>query len=108
MELLLYALGAVLTIGGGVLLLPGGMAVGAAVFAWLRDSRLAQVVTLAVFALVALLALRRDAVKAGKAEALRDVEAANRQALNRRIVIDTKTERDAEQVIRDELKGWSK
>lgn len=108
MDLILYTLGALITLGAGALLMPGGMAVGVAVFAWVRDSRIAQAVALAAVGLLAILAVRRDGVKAGKAEALHDVEKANRRAVERRQKVDDAVAKAPDESVRDELKSWSR
>lgn len=105
---LLFILSGIAMALGAFLLTPWGMPLGAAAFAALKDSKVLQWLLGAFVFLVAIAAMRRDARKAGQREALQDVEAANRQAQDRRVQIDRETERAAEKTIRDELKRWSR
>ena len=88
--------------------MPGGLAILTAGFALVRDSKLAQWCVVAVGILLAIAAIRRDGEKKGKAAALKDVEAANRIAVEKRVQIDRESGAAAEQAIRDELKRWSR
>lgn len=105
---LLFILSGLAMALGAFLLTPWGMTLGAAAISALKDSKVLQWLLGAFVFLLAIWAMRRDARKEGQREALQDVEAANRQAQDRRVEIDRETERDAEQVIRDELKRWSR
>ncbi|OYW67156.1 MAG: hypothetical protein B7Z40_08670 [Bosea sp. 12-68-7] len=107
MDLLVLLLG---TLVGGIAFLftPWGVPLAAMAFSALRESKVLQWLAFAAVAVIGILALRRDARKAGQREALADVEAANRKAMDRRVEIDRETERAAEQTIRDELKRWSR
>ena len=102
--LIIFAIGVTIA----AMFTPPGMALAATAFALLRDSKLVRWLTVGLAVVFAIAAMRWDARKKGKAEALRDVEAANRKAQDRRVQIDRKTESDAEQTIRDELKRWSR
>lgn len=88
--------------------MPGGLALLAGGFALVRDSKLAQWCVVAVGVLLAIAAIRRDGEKRGKADALRDVDAANRRAMEERVRIDREDAAKAEQTIREELKRWSR
>ena len=108
MDLFGYILASIAAVLAVVAALPGGLALLTAGFALLRDSRLAQWCVVALGIVLAIAAIRRDGEKKGKAAALRDVEAANRRAVEKRGEIDRKAAADAEQTIRDELKRWSR
>lgn len=105
---LLFILSGIAMALGAFLLTPWGMPLAAAGLSALRESKVLQWLLGALIFVAAILAMRRDARKQGQREALQDVQAANRQAQDRRVEIDRKAERDAEQVIRDELRVWSK
>lgn len=105
---LLFILSGIAMALGAFLLTPWGMPLAAAGLSALKDSKLLQWLLGAAVFLLAILAMRRDARKQGQKEALADVEAANRQAMDRRVQIDRETERAAEKTIRDELKRWSR
>lgn len=105
---LLFILSGIVMAMGAFLLTPWGMPLAAAAFSALRGSKLLQWLVVGFGLLLAIAAMRRDARKQGQREALADVEAANRQAMDRRAEIDRETERAAKQTIRDELKRWSR
>lgn len=107
MDLLVLIFGSVVAVIA-FLATPWGMTLGAAAISALRDSKVLQWLLGAAVFLVAIAAMRRDARKAGQREALQDVEAANRQAMDRRVQMDREIEKAAEQTIRDELKRWSR
>lgn len=111
MDLLTYILGG-LGIGGvvtAVVVLSGfGMAPAAVAFAWFRDSKLAQAFALAAVAVLGLLALRRDGVNAGKAEAMRDVHEAHERAVESKRSIDRDVVKLPMQRKRDELGRWAR
>lgn len=108
MDTLLWIAGIVAALATALFALPGGMAVGAAAFSWLRDSKLAQGVALTAVAVLGLLALRRDARKQGAADALRDVQAATERAVESKRQIDRQVERTPLQRKRNEMGRWSK
>jgi hypothetical protein len=108
MDLLGYILASIAAVLAVVAAMPGGLALLTAGFALVRDSKLAQWCVVALGILLAIAAIRRDGEKKGQAAALRDVEAANRRALEKRAEIDRQAAASAEQTIRDELKQWSR
>ncbi|SDH21958.1 hypothetical protein [Bosea robiniae] len=108
MDVLAYIVASIAAVLAVVAAMPGGLALITAGFALVRDSKLAQWFVVAIGILLAIAAIRRDGEKKGKAAALKDVDAANRRAVEKRAEIDRKAAADAEQTIRDELKRWSR
>lgn len=108
MDALLYIMLGIPALIAVVIAMPGGLALLAGGFALVRDSKLAQWCVVAVGILIAIAAIRRDGEKRGKADALRDVQAANRRAMDERVRIDREDAAKAEQTIRDELKLWGR
>lgn len=108
MDLLGYIFAAIAAVLAVVAAMPGGLALLTAGFALVRDSKLAQWCVVAVGIVLAIAAIRRDGEKRGKAAALKDVEAANRRAEEKRAQIDRDAGAADEQAIRKELKGWSR
>lgn len=86
----------------------GGLGIVAAAFTTLRDSRLAQGAALALIGILTLFMVRRDGRKEGRAEAKREVEAANRRAVEKRKRVDDQVGRRTDSQVREELKRWSR
>lgn len=93
---------------GAFLLSPWGLPLAAAAFASVRDSRLAQGAALALIGILTLFMVRRDGRKEGVAEAKREVEVANRKAVEKRKRVDDEVGRRTDSQVRDELKRWSR
>lgn len=108
METLLWIIGLPAGVIALIAMYPPGLALLVHAFVAFRDSKVVQWLTVGLAVIVAIWALRRDARKEGQREALSDVEAANRKAMDRRGQIDRDTEKAAEKTIRDELKRWSR
>ena len=108
MDLLGYIMASIAAVLAVVAAMLGGLAILTAGFALVRDSKLAQWFVVAIGILLAIAAIRRDGEKKGKAAALRDVETANRRAVEKRAQIDREAGAAAEHTIRDELKRWSR
>lgn len=108
MDLLYYILGGAGALFVGMLLVPPGPAILAAAYATLRDSRLAQGAALMLIGVLALFMVRRDGKKAGQAEAFREVETANRKAVEKRKRVDDDVGRRTDSQVRDDLKRWSR
>lgn len=108
MDLLYYILGALGLGLVGMALVPPGPAILAGGYALLRDSRLAQGAALMLIGILTLLWVRTAGRKEGHAEAFREVEVANRQAVEKRKRVDDAVARRTDSQVRDELKRWSR